>query len=344
MPLLTGLCDRMIALELGAVIAEGTPAEVLAHPRVIESLPRHRRRRHQPLRRRHRAEPARRPARRGHDAPSLPRRRRAGVAALVAAARRRACCRRRRRRRAPTTTTSRPSTTTYDHRGAHHHDHRARRRVRAAAAGSRPADPAGLAAQIADRRGACCATPRAAEAEVATAALAQQVAYRQLGDHPEWDAAVLAALPGRPAAGGRSATRPPGASSAPCAHADDHAARRGGSSPPPRSTELEADLPRGRRRVRHALALPRRHPPRGDGHGPHPGHVRRRRPGPDAVPAGHLGGLRRRRRHQRHPRRDLRRRPATSPPTAAPTDLARRAVPLQPQRPLRAGRDDATPS
>jgi branched-chain amino acid transport system ATP-binding protein len=37
MPLLTGLCDRMIALELGEVIAEGTPTEVLAHPRVIES-------------------------------------------------------------------------------------------------------------------------------------------------------------------------------------------------------------------------------------------------------------------------------------------------------------------
>jgi branched-chain amino acid transport system ATP-binding protein len=37
MPLLTGLCDRMIALELGAVIAEGTPAEVLDHPRVVES-------------------------------------------------------------------------------------------------------------------------------------------------------------------------------------------------------------------------------------------------------------------------------------------------------------------
>jgi branched-chain amino acid transport system ATP-binding protein len=37
MPLLSGLCDRMVALELGEVIAEGTPAEVLAHPRVIES-------------------------------------------------------------------------------------------------------------------------------------------------------------------------------------------------------------------------------------------------------------------------------------------------------------------
>ena len=37
MPLLTGLCDRMLALELGEVIAEGTPAEVLADDRVIES-------------------------------------------------------------------------------------------------------------------------------------------------------------------------------------------------------------------------------------------------------------------------------------------------------------------
>jgi len=37
MPLLSGLCDRMLALELGSVIAEGTPAEVLDHPRVVES-------------------------------------------------------------------------------------------------------------------------------------------------------------------------------------------------------------------------------------------------------------------------------------------------------------------
>jgi branched-chain amino acid transport system ATP-binding protein len=37
MPLLTKLCDRMVALELGSVIAEGTPAEVLDHPRVVES-------------------------------------------------------------------------------------------------------------------------------------------------------------------------------------------------------------------------------------------------------------------------------------------------------------------
>ena len=37
MPLLTSICDRMIALELGGVIAEGTPAEVLEHPRVVES-------------------------------------------------------------------------------------------------------------------------------------------------------------------------------------------------------------------------------------------------------------------------------------------------------------------
>jgi ABC-type branched-subunit amino acid transport system ATPase component/ABC-type branched-subunit amino acid transport system permease subunit len=37
MPLLTAICDRMIALELGEVIAEGTPDEVLEHPAVIES-------------------------------------------------------------------------------------------------------------------------------------------------------------------------------------------------------------------------------------------------------------------------------------------------------------------
>jgi ABC-type hemin transport system ATPase subunit len=37
MALLTSICDRMIALELGAVIAEGTPAQVLEHPRVVES-------------------------------------------------------------------------------------------------------------------------------------------------------------------------------------------------------------------------------------------------------------------------------------------------------------------
>jgi ABC-type branched-subunit amino acid transport system ATPase component len=37
MPLLTSICDRMMALETGSVIAEGTPKEVLDHPRVIES-------------------------------------------------------------------------------------------------------------------------------------------------------------------------------------------------------------------------------------------------------------------------------------------------------------------
>jgi ABC-type branched-subunit amino acid transport system ATPase component len=37
MPLLRTICDRMIALELGAIIAEGTPEEVLEHPAVIES-------------------------------------------------------------------------------------------------------------------------------------------------------------------------------------------------------------------------------------------------------------------------------------------------------------------
>ena len=37
MPLLQYVCDKMIALETGSVIAEGTPAEVLNHPRVVES-------------------------------------------------------------------------------------------------------------------------------------------------------------------------------------------------------------------------------------------------------------------------------------------------------------------
>jgi branched-chain amino acid transport system ATP-binding protein len=37
MPLLKGLCDRMVALELGRVIAQGTPDEVLDDPKVIES-------------------------------------------------------------------------------------------------------------------------------------------------------------------------------------------------------------------------------------------------------------------------------------------------------------------
>jgi ABC-type branched-subunit amino acid transport system ATPase component/branched-subunit amino acid ABC-type transport system permease component len=37
MPLLRSISDRMVALELGAVIAEGAPADVLAHPAVIAS-------------------------------------------------------------------------------------------------------------------------------------------------------------------------------------------------------------------------------------------------------------------------------------------------------------------
>jgi branched-chain amino acid transport system ATP-binding protein len=37
MPLLRTICDEMVALELGGVIAQGTPTEVLEHPAVIES-------------------------------------------------------------------------------------------------------------------------------------------------------------------------------------------------------------------------------------------------------------------------------------------------------------------
>jgi ABC-type branched-subunit amino acid transport system ATPase component len=37
MPLIAGVSDEVIALELGRVIARGTPGEVLSHPRVVES-------------------------------------------------------------------------------------------------------------------------------------------------------------------------------------------------------------------------------------------------------------------------------------------------------------------
>ncbi|MBS1838876.1 MAG: ABC transporter ATP-binding protein [Actinobacteria bacterium] len=37
MPLLSGLCDRLVAMELGSVIVDGTPSEVLEHPMVIAS-------------------------------------------------------------------------------------------------------------------------------------------------------------------------------------------------------------------------------------------------------------------------------------------------------------------
>jgi branched-chain amino acid transport system ATP-binding protein len=37
MPLIAAVSDEVIALELGAVIARGTPGEVLSHPRVVES-------------------------------------------------------------------------------------------------------------------------------------------------------------------------------------------------------------------------------------------------------------------------------------------------------------------
>ncbi len=37
MPLLSSICDEMVALELGEVIAHGTPTAVLDHPRVVES-------------------------------------------------------------------------------------------------------------------------------------------------------------------------------------------------------------------------------------------------------------------------------------------------------------------
>jgi membrane-bound lytic murein transglycosylase B len=57
-----------------------------------------------------------------------------------------------------------------------------------------PADPDALVQQLVAAE-ATIRDPAASETAVATAALAHQVAYRQLGVHPEWDAAVLAAVP-----------------------------------------------------------------------------------------------------------------------------------------------------
>jgi branched-chain amino acid transport system ATP-binding protein len=37
MPLITAVADRLIAMDQGVVIAEGTPEDVLHHPAVIES-------------------------------------------------------------------------------------------------------------------------------------------------------------------------------------------------------------------------------------------------------------------------------------------------------------------
>jgi len=37
MPLITSISDRMIALELGSIVTEGTPSEVIRNPRVVES-------------------------------------------------------------------------------------------------------------------------------------------------------------------------------------------------------------------------------------------------------------------------------------------------------------------
>lgn len=37
MPLLSGLCDRLVAMELGSVITDGPPSEVLEHPAVVAS-------------------------------------------------------------------------------------------------------------------------------------------------------------------------------------------------------------------------------------------------------------------------------------------------------------------
>lgn len=84
---------------------------------------------------------------------------------------------------APTTTTAAPTTTTA-----------APVDVFALQPPAAAGDPGSLAAQIAAAEGAL-RDPASGQEAVATAALAQQVGYRQLGAHPEWDADVLAALP-----------------------------------------------------------------------------------------------------------------------------------------------------
>jgi branched-chain amino acid transport system ATP-binding protein len=37
MKFITGICDRIVAIQYGALLGEGTPAEVMANPRVIEA-------------------------------------------------------------------------------------------------------------------------------------------------------------------------------------------------------------------------------------------------------------------------------------------------------------------
>ncbi|MET0727882.1 MAG: transglycosylase SLT domain-containing protein [Acidimicrobiales bacterium] len=84
----------------------------------------------------------------------------------------------------PTTTTTVPSTSTTG----------APVDLSALRPPSPASDPAGLAAQIQAAEGTI-RDAASTEEQVASAALAQQVAYRQLGIHPEWDAAVLGAIP-----------------------------------------------------------------------------------------------------------------------------------------------------
>jgi membrane-bound lytic murein transglycosylase B len=55
-------------------------------------------------------------------------------------------------------------------------------------------DPVALTAQLVAAE-TTLRSPGVSDADAATAALAHQVAYRQLGAHPEWDAQVLTAVP-----------------------------------------------------------------------------------------------------------------------------------------------------
>ena len=173
-------------------------------------------------------------------------------------------------------------------------------------------------------------------------AVREQRVYRLLGRRPALARRVLAALPAAAARGGaRQRARPPRA------QPDRFRAQRPAAE--------DRDRPR-RARGRAALALParlealpgrpaaaRRGQLRRVGLRPAPQPLDLRRPRPDAVHAGDLGGLRPRRRHRRPARRDPRRgelparqrRPARRDP---------RAVPLQPVRRTTCARSPPTPA
>ena len=107
------------------------------------------------------------------------------------------------------------------------------------------ASPAALADQIATAE-AAIRDPSTPELDLARAGLAQQVAYRTLGGHPEWDEVVLAALPEelRSPCGGMP---PLAASSGRCTSKPSDTLPAWRIVAPRPADELLVDLPGGRR-------------------------------------------------------------------------------------------------